>query len=267
MSLPVLDIAGQSDIGLKRERNEDCYEIRATPPLAGAEDALFLVADGIGGMSGGDVAARAAVEQIIQRYYRGRVNGHRGEPLDVLQNTLEETNLHIREQASALGLMRIGSTIAGLVLQSSLHAIVFNVGDTRVYRIRGAQIEKLSQDQTLSEQQLAQGLISHEEARSTRNSPITAFLGQPTPIEAAYQTTDMREGDVFVLCSDGLWNLVKEDEIVQIIARAPAKMAVDRLIRMTLKRGAPDNVTVVIVRIGAAPRLGLFSRLFTKFIP
>jgi PPM family protein phosphatase len=255
-SLPVLDVAGLTDTGLKRERNEDNYEIRL-PDGERLHEALFLVADGIGGMSGGDIASKVAVEEIPRRYYEYRsLNGAGGDRLDVLLNSLEETNIHIRDEAERVGLLRIGTTVAGVVLGPDLETVAFNVGDSRVYRVRGSTIEQLSRDQTLSEQQLEQGLITLEQARATRNSPITAFLGQPSPINAIYQVTPSQLGDVFLLCSDGLWNMVDEDEIHRIIIRYPAQFAVRRLVDMTLKRGAPDNVTVIIVRLGRPPRIG-----------
>jgi protein phosphatase len=254
--LPVLDVAGHTDTGLKRERNEDCYEIRL-PDTNGSQDALFLVADGIGGMSGGDIASKAAVEQLALRYYEHRsMNGASGDLTQVLHTSIEETNVHLREQAEKIGLMRIGTTIAGLLLCPTLETMIFNVGDTRVYRVRNGSIDKLSRDQTLSEQQLEQGLITPEEARTTRNSPITTFLGQPAPIAPAYFSTYAQLGDVFVICSDGLWNVVDEDEIHRVSNRYPAHFAVKRLVNMTLQRGAPDNVTVIVVRIGRPPRIG-----------
>jgi serine/threonine protein phosphatase PrpC len=256
-SLPVLDVAGLTDTGLKRERNEDNYEIRL-PDGEKLHEALFLVADGIGGMSGGDIASKVAVEEIPRRYYGYRsLNGTAGsDQLGVLLNSLEETNIHIRDEAERIGLSRIGTTIAGVVLGPNLETVTFNVGDSRVYRIRGGSIEQLTRDQTLAEQQLAEGIITLEQARSTRNSPITAFLGQPSPINAIYQVTPSQLGDVFVLCSDGLWNMVDDDEIHRIIIRYPAQFAVRRLVDMTLKRGAPDNVTVIIARLGRPPRMG-----------
>ncbi|MFN8371819.1 MAG: PP2C family serine/threonine-protein phosphatase [Anaerolineae bacterium] len=256
-SLPVLDVAGLTDTGLRRERNEDNYDIRLPADETECE-ALFLVADGIGGMSGGDIASKAVVEEITRRYFAARteINGAGGSYVDLLHSTIEETNVHIREQATKVGLMRIGSTVAGMLLRPSMDAIVFNVGDTRVYRVRGNDIEKLTRDQTLSEQQLEQGLITAAEARATRNSPITSFLGQPTPIAPAYQIVSAQAGDVFIICSDGLWNLVDDEEIHRVSIRYPAQYATKRLVDMTLRRGAPDNVTVIIVRIGRPPRTG-----------
>ena len=254
--LPVMDVAGLTDTGLKRERNEDNYEMRV-PEGEHTNEALFLVADGIGGMSGGDIASKATVQEITRRFYAYRsMNGAAGDIMDVLQNSIEETNVHIREQADKVGLMRIGSTVAGVVLRPSMEAIVFNVGDTRVYRVRGSSMEKLTRDQTLAEQQLEQGIITLAEARAARNSPITAFLGQPSTIAPLYQVASAQMGDIFVLCSDGLWNLVDDDEIHRIAIRYPAQFAVKRLVDMTLKRGAPDNVTVIIVRLGRPPRTG-----------
>jgi serine/threonine protein phosphatase PrpC len=264
-SFPVLDASGKTDTGLKRDQNEDYYDMLL--PKDGVSEGLFIVADGIGGMSGGDIASKSTVREIIRRYTTYRAQDVPASAQDIMLFTLEETNVHIRNQASKIGLARMGSTVAGIVLLADLQTVVFNVGDSRVYRIRNGRIERLTRDQTLSEQQIEQGIITREEAQHIRNSPITAYLGQPMPIQPYCNEISSLQGDIYIICSDGLWNLVKDPEILQIVARSSSEAAVDKLIKLVLKRGAPDNVTVIITRIGTAPRptTSILSKLMDIF--
>jgi protein phosphatase len=251
--LPPLDVFGKTDVGLKRTRNEDTFKMLQPPagsPLE-RQGALFIVADGMGGMGGGDIASQAAVDELTRQYY-GEITGV--DPLQRLTAALEAANAHVRNQAQVVGLPRIGSTAAGVVLLPNRSLIIFNVGDSRVYRIRGSIIEQLSRDQSVLANQIEMGLISEEEARRSRNVNVTAFIGQPKALNAVFKEGEAQQGDVFVICSDGLWDLVQQNEILAIVARSPAKRAVSQLIELARKRGAHDNVTVIVVRIGSAPR-------------
>lgn len=247
-----LDIAAQTDIGLKRKRNEDFLAFRAPEPDTPAYrlGALFVVADGMGGMGGGDVASRTAVAEIMTRYYADPAQ----EPLVALRGAIEAANAAVRSQAERVHLPRIGSTAAGLALLPDGDAVLFNVGDSRVYRIRQNTIELLSRDQSVLQHQLDAGLITPEEARHARNVNVTAFIGQPAPIQPFFNRVQTRAGDVFLLCTDGLWDLVEPQEILHLVRTLPADAAARKLIELARKRGGPDNITVIIVRLGAAPR-------------
>ncbi len=247
-----LDIAGQTDIGLKRKRNEDFLAFRVPEPDTPEYrlGALFVVADGMGGMGGGDVASRTAVAEIMARYYADPAQ----EPLVALRGAIEAANAAVRSQAERVHLPRIGSTAAGLALLPDGDAVLFNVGDSRVYRIRQNTIELLSRDQSVLQHQLDAGLISPEEARHARNVNVTAFIGQPAPIQPFFNRVNTGAGDVFLLCTDGLWDLVEPHEMLHIIRTTPADAAVRKLIELARKRGGPDNITAIIVRLGAAPR-------------
>lgn len=247
-----LDIAGQTDIGLKRKRNEDFLAFRVPEPDSPEYrlGALFVVADGMGGMGGGDVASRTAVAEIMTRYYADPAQ----EPLVALRQAIEHASTAVRAQAEQVHLPRIGSTAAGLALLPTGEAVLFNVGDSRVYRVHRNAIELLSRDQSVLQHQLDAGLISPEEARHARNVNVTAFIGQPAPIQPFFNRVSAETGDVFLLCTDGLWDLVEPHEMLHIIRTLPAEAAARRLIELARKRGGPDNITAIIVRLGAAPR-------------
>src|SRR5829696_6766623 len=115
-SLPTLDATGKTDVGLKRSRNEDSYKLMIPPPDTPQEKqgALFIVADGMGGMGGGDVASQAAIEELIRHFYTEDLPDF--DPMPRVRTALEAANVKVREQAQEVGLPRIGATAAGLVL-------------------------------------------------------------------------------------------------------------------------------------------------------
>jgi len=246
--LPIFDAAGETDAGTirKGEANQDFFQIHVPSKQ---RTALFIVADGMGGMQGGAVASKAASATIIQQVDATE----QADPEGRLRAALEAANVHLREEAARLGVRRIGSTLAGLLLLPENQALVFNVGDSRVYQARGNQIEQLSRDQSVMAEQLASGLITEEEAKVRPNKDVLAFLGQDTPILAEYRMASIQKGDHFILCSDGLWEVVEPHEMLEIVNRMDARSAARHFIRLTLERGGPDNVTVIVVNIGIRP--------------
>ncbi len=252
--LPPLDSAGRTDTGLKRKKNEDAFRILIPPSQVdqAAQGALFLVTDGIGGMGGGDVASQATIEELIRSYYASEATPSSANQR--IQTALENANAFVREQARHLGLPRIGAALVGMVLTPSGMAMIFNVGDCRLYRIRQGVIKQLSRDQSIMAEQMAQGGLSEAEALVNRNMNLTAFIGQPVPLEVSPVEVPVQAGDTFILCSDGLWSLVPPDEICRITLSASADSATASLIRIGRERGAPDNLTAVIVRVKPASR-------------
>jgi len=249
----VLDIGEVTDVGLKRQRNEDSFRV-FVPPLNVKESALgafFLVADGMGGLGGGDVASKAAIDELIRGYYQPLRPGR--ELTDHLLDALEYSNIFVREQAISVGLPRIGSTAAGLILRPDGEVIIFNVGDCRVYRVRDGKIERLSRDQSVMERQIESGLVTEEAARASRNSMVTAFLGQPIPIQPVMLRERAKPNDIYIICSDGLWGLVETPEIKDYVQNTSAARAVKRLKDLALQRGGNDNITAIVVRMGKPP--------------
>jgi len=252
--LPPLDVAGQTDVGLKRKKNEDYVKILIPPSNVeqSAYGALFLVADGIGGMGGGEIASKSAVEEVIRKFYSPENKA--ADLSERITVSLEAANVFVRDQARKVGLPRIGTAASGLVLTPHHEALIFNVGDCRVYRIRDGKLEQISQDQSVMEMQIRQGLVSEEEALANRNMNLTVFIGQPFPITPNIQLTSYALDDTFILCSDGLWSLVQPDEIFSIVQKHTAAKAASVLIHLARERGAPDNVTVAIVAVGRSAK-------------
>ncbi|MBI5960773.1 MAG: protein phosphatase 2C domain-containing protein [Chloroflexi bacterium] len=246
--IPPIDMAAQTDIGLKRQKNEDNFGFQVPAPDSAQVTlgALFIVADGMGGMGGGDVASRIAVQTIVEQFYASTA----ADRMAALRTALEAANVAVREEAAHMNRLRIGSTASGLVLMPGGEALWFNVGDARVYRVRQNTIEQVSHDQSVLQHQLDAGVISEEDARIARNVNVTMFVGQATPVQPVYRRAQTQPGDVFILCSDGLWDLVEANEMYKIVQRMSAKAAARKLIELARKRGGPDNITVIIVRVG-----------------
>jgi serine/threonine protein phosphatase PrpC len=263
--LQTLDVAERTDVGLVRKRNEDASKMLIPPPGSPEEawGALFMVIDGMGGLGGGDVASRYAVQEIARHYYTdgGVDETQTFEPKTRLYKALQAASDTVREQAPLLGLPRIGATAAGVVVSTSGKVLVFSVGDCRVYRLRNGQIEQISRDQSVMQRQIEAGIVPEFSAQSARSSMVTAFLGQPIPLEPNFEEDQAQQNDIYIVCCDGLWSLVDADEIARIVKGAPAEAAAGKLIKLALKRGGHDNVTVIIVRLGKAPsQLGGFLR-------
>jgi serine/threonine protein phosphatase PrpC len=245
-----LDAAELTDVGLVRQKNEDTSKMLIPPPGADQEamGALFMVIDGMGGLGGGDVASRYAVAEIARHYYTHEDG--QADPAMRLQAALQSASEVVRDQAPRLGLPRIGATGAGIVLTLTGDVVVFNVGDARVYLIRDGEIDRVSRDQSVTEREILEGMSEERAAQGGRSSMVTAFIGQPVPLEPVLFDEKAQNGDVFVICSDGLWSLVEAREIVNAVGNNSAQVAVSKLIKLALSRGAPDNVTVIVVRIG-----------------
>jgi PPM family protein phosphatase len=258
--LQALDVAELTDVGKKRQRNEDAS--RMVVPLGNVPDnalgGVFIVADGMGGLGGGDVASRIAVDEMVRRYFAPD-----NKDTDVKRrfyDALEGANVAVREQAPKLGLQRIGSTCAGMVVREDGEALIFNVGDCRVYRARNGVFERISYDQSIMERQREAGM-SEEAIKAARSSVVTAFLGQPIPIQPIMKREKVQNGDVYVICSDGLWSLAEAPEIERIVLRHTAADAARRLVNLALRRGGTDNITVIVLRIGAPPPRGVLLPL------
>ncbi|OQY84983.1 MAG: hypothetical protein B6D42_04195, partial [Anaerolineae bacterium UTCFX5] len=239
-------ITGGTDVGRKRQRNED--SMRWLLPEPGSPESRFgavlLVCDGMGGVGKGDLASRTAVEFFFKTYY-----DENNSELDTqarVQQALEAAHAEVRKAATSLGMVYIGTTAAGVVIRSDGTALVFNLGDSRVYLLRGETMTMVSKDQSVNAAMLERGEITPEQASASRNMNITAFIGHPFELDTIYKPMTVEPGDVFILCSDGLWDVISEKVIQETVTKQPPERAVKTLIDLTLRGGAPDNVTVII---------------------
>ncbi|MBI5596186.1 MAG: Stp1/IreP family PP2C-type Ser/Thr phosphatase [Elusimicrobia bacterium] len=256
-----LDIAGKTDPGKVRERNED--SISLVPELG-----LLVVADGMGGHNSGEVASGLAVDTIttFARDFLGKGRNAVPEGSDAslsararqLTHFIQNANTVIFEKSRAFKKDQgMGTTVvAALADEKSL--TVAHVGDSRLYLLRGGRIERLTEDHSLVQDQVRHGLITPEQAeKSHLQNILTRALGTEAQVRVDVSDHPVLPGDVYMLCSDGLTKMVTEAEMAGVLLQAPtAAAAVDTLIRMANEAGGVDNVTVAVARADAAPKGG-----------
>jgi PPM family protein phosphatase len=246
-----LVFAQKTDRGLKREVNEDSCAFRLPEVETPAADlgALFLVADGIGGIGRGEEASHAAVETVLSTYYDPELEDDH--PRERLLAAIQDANEAVRARARTLNLEMLGTTLAGVVILSDEKLYLFNVGDSRIYLLRGETIRQITADQS-----------SIDTQDSFARAKLTAFVGQFQPLLPQILEYDLQKDDTLLICSDGLWGLVEDHEIAAVVQRYPPQKAVDVLIQKVYERGARDNVTITIIRNGQrASRRAVFLTL------
>lgn len=232
-----IDSEGRSDVGRVRDLNEDSLLLR--PDIG-----LWAVADGMGGHDAGDFASQTLVSELDHLVPLPSAP----ELLTAMEDRVIAANHTLRQTAQARGDSAIiGCTLASLVIFGGAFACVWS-GDSRVYRVRDGSIEQISRDHTEVQELIDRGTITAEEALAwPRKNVITRAIGVFDTPELDMVQGRIEDGDVFVLCSDGLTEHVRNDEIREVASARPLSLVCDRLIEMTLERGARDNVTVIAV--------------------
>lgn len=243
---------GLSHRGLIRPGNEDSYAVCPGP-------SLFMVADGMGGAAAGEVAARMAVDAVRCAFenadvtWPGAMNDlpPPSPGLPQLAAALERANGRVYAAACADQTKAgMGTTLTALLLLQDRAAIA-HVGDSRLYRLRGRRLEMLTDDHTLVEAYVRSGSITREEAKRSRyGHMITRAIGTGAQVEVDQRLVAVAPGDTFVLATDGLHGVVGDDEIAAILMVEPdLARAATQLVEAAFDAGAPDNVTVVLVRV------------------
>ncbi len=246
----VVVAAGQTDVGCRRQVNQDAFGAPAGrhAPRAADLGLLYAVADGMGGHARGEVASALAVEQLFARYYAA---DPAADPEEALARALVATNAAVHEAGRAAGGDPMGTTVTAALLRDG-KLYVGNIGDSRTYRLRDGQFRQLSLDHSLIGEQVRAGLLTPEQARhSGGRNVITRALGYGATVEPDLFAFTLAPGDLLLLCSDGLHGLVEDAEIAQILAAQPPGAAVSSLIALARQRGGPDNITALVVRVEA----------------
>src|ERR671925_1892336 len=199
----------RTDTGRQRRGNEDAYFARSP---------LFAVADGVGGAQAGEVASQLAVEVLSQGVPEGN-----GSIEERLRARVEEANTRIAELAQADERRAGMSTTLTLAYVGEDELSVVHVGDSRLYRLRDGVFERLTDDHTLVEELVRQGKLTQQEAdQHPQRSIITRALGPEAAVEADSHTWPARDGDVYLLCSDGLTSMVSEAQVGEVVVGAPS---------------------------------------------
>ena len=241
-------VAALSHPGRVRKLNEDSYGIieEQDVPIeaVGCKGCLYAVADGLGGHASGDIASQQAIESLFEHYYTGLERP----PAESLQEAAARANEAIlsRSLGDKLGM---STTLVAAVVKDD-HLWVLNVGDSRVYLVREGEISQITRDHSLVSLQVQAGILTKEQARQhIHRHVLTQALGNRPTIEADLFQRRLAAGDVLVLCSDGLTNMVTDDEIREAVEDRPLADAVQRLVDLANAGGGPDNITVIAVRM------------------
>lgn len=256
MSLSTAKIisAGNSDRGRTRKNNEDSF-------LLDDDIGLYAVADGIGGHSGGEVASGMAVDtlrEIVTAHLQRNASelsslseGGNDNVVAVIENAFRIANSRLIETGRKNpDLSGMGTTLTAVYLEGS-DAHIAHIGDSRAYLLRNGELEQVTDDHGVVAEQVRAGLIRPDQARkSPYRHIITRALGIEQQIQSDHRTIAVRDDDVLLLCSDGLTEMVEDQEIERVLLRNDPASGVAKLIAAANDHGGVDNITVVIVKIG-----------------
>ena len=244
---------GLSDVGLARTHNEDCFDIDV-------DHQIYIVADGMGGHSHGEVASRIAVKAIrefIQQTadqdttwpfaYDTRLKRHANQLKASVRIAHDKVLRAIRQDGSLVGM---GTTVVGFLIKGPVAAVA-HVGDSRAYRMRGDRLDLLTQDHTWVNEQVVAGYLSEEQARAhPLKNVVTRALGGEAEVLVDVREFEIVPGDLFLLCSDGLTTMLSDAEIEQHLkSDLPPDQICRQLVREANRKGGLDNVTVVLLSV------------------
>jgi len=232
------ECVSRTHVGLRRKVNEDSLAIRT-------ERGLWAVADGMGGHEAGDVASAKVAEALLDLPIVYGLD----EVVAVAIEALANVNRELIELAGSTDVERsIGSTVVGLAIADDEYRC-FWAGDSRAYRLRGSELAQLSRDHSLVQSLVDAGMLNPVDAENHPNANvITRAVGVSSDLVVDTVGGDVLPGDCFVLASDGITRLVADEELAVELQSANLEEAADRIVEMVLARGAPDNLTLVVVR-------------------
>lgn len=230
--------AQASDVGTVREVNEDSI-------LSIPNQHLWAVADGMGGYEAGNVASKMVVDAL--KGVTGDLSLN--EMVDAVEDALIDVNHRILEYSEIMLEGRtLGSTVVSLLIKGRV-GICLWAGDSRLYRFRSKHLIQLSMDHSEVAEQVQQGYLTPEEAENHPDSNvITRAIGASEEIYIDINAFSTQIGDIFLLCSDGLYNVVSDEEITAVLLQLPIEQAVTDLIQLALRKGADDNVSIILIK-------------------
>lgn len=239
--------AGNTDIGMKRKSNQDSL-------FFSNELKTYIVADGMGGHNGGDIASQMAVKEYPAYLVRNINN----EPVPLIGNCIKHANSSIKNYSEDHPeLVGMGTTIVSLYFRGQ-NSYIGNVGDSRAYLVNSKKIYQLSRDHSLVQEKLNYGVYNREQAAlDPQKNVLVRTVGFEDDVDVDVFTYKVVKNDIFILCSDGLHGKVSDEDMLYIInevipnpataTEAAAKTVVDRLIKLANDNGGQDNITVIIV--------------------
>jgi PPM family protein phosphatase len=246
---------GRTDVGRRRELNEDSLHFSE-------KDGVCLIADGMGGRDFGEVASSLCVSTLnshLHKYFPKSLEGRRlaeGGPLvDVIVQAfggwIRDVNTIVYEFGSLDHRYREMGTTLALLYQQQDFVVLAHVGDSRIYRLRGGDVAQVTEDHSFVNAQVKIGLLTREQAeKSAHRNIITRSIGTRAAVKPDVSVHPAVAGDVYLLCSDGLSDLVEAHEMAKIVqTHATLQAAVEALVALANERGGTDNITVILARI------------------
>lgn len=232
-------MVGLSDTGQLREHNEDAVGWDA-------EQGWAVLADGMGGHQAGEVASAIAVE-VIGDELRAVADSGGALPL---QGAVELANAEIHRQAQQQPRLRtMGTTVVAVLLQGE-RLYFAHVGDSRLYRLRGGELQQLSHDHSLVQELVDEGMIDAEQARSSgQKNVITRALGLESQVEVAMGEAELLPGDCYLLCSDGLSDRLRDEQIARLLDGESLPQLAQGLVDAANTAGGEDNISVIVIRV------------------
>lgn len=229
---------GATDVGTVRPLNEDSF-------LCQPEIGLWTVADGMGGHDGGSVASQLIVKNLSELVAHNNLDNF----VTDIENAITDANNRLLDYARAkLNGRIIGSTVVSLLIKGNVGVCLW-AGDSRLYRFRHDKLTQISRDHSHVAELVSQGLISEEEAKThPEANVITRAVGTSERLDIDVDVFDVHVGDLFLLCSDGLYNSVEDGEIIQCLRESALEQSVNKLIETALHNKASDNVSVVLIK-------------------
>lgn len=243
-----VSIACKTDLGRVRENNEDKFEyfVPEDDAVLATRGQVFLVCDGMGGHAAGQIASELTAKTFIDVFLHHPAE----DPAVAMESAVMAANRFVLDNARAFPQRRgMGTTLSGLILLQD-QAWVVHVGDSRIYRLRENDLMMLTHDHTFVEESVRMGAMTQDEAE---NHPYKHVLTRAIGVDESFRpdvdTFDLKQGDLYMLCSDGLVNHLNDEQIGEILRSSTPSEAAWRLVGAALQDGGTDNTTVLVVRV------------------
>ncbi|CAF23444.1 Stp1/IreP family PP2C-type Ser/Thr phosphatase [Candidatus Protochlamydia amoebophila] len=238
-------VYGISDVGLVRQNNEDSWgQI--------LEDHFFVLADGMGGHRAGEVASKEAVSQLCAKFKEkfSRCSKDIKSSFEMIKESIQEVNYNIYKMGREQEILRgMGTTLCCVCLHSE--GVIFgHVGDSRIYRLRDNNLKQITQDHSLLRELIELGQLSeHQACEFAYKNIITKAIGTGPFVEPSLKIDSIEVGDVILMCTDGLSDLLSIQDIQQILSDTPDDEVTKKLVKVAKSRGGHDNITVVVIKV------------------
>jgi PPM family protein phosphatase len=255
-----IDAVAKTDIGVSRKDNQDAFGVVKNETLH-----AFFIADGMGGAQGGALAAKITIKSVSEELKQLK-------ELDVesIKEVVRIANKKVYlESCSNVKLKGMGTTVVGIVV-SKQGCYLFSVGDSRAYRVRDRILYQLTYDHTVLNDLIRSGTLSEEEAQASDFAHmLTRSVGPSAEVEVDCRKISIEDGDFYLLCSDGLYNLVPDEKLIEVMRTVHLSKTVDHLIDLANKNGGNDNITAMVVKVhpGCNTLVPLFEENDTLSLP